>query len=149
MTNNNIHASLYPNVAPHVEQNEEDKFFKGTIIIKIDSGPGRNCKIWVSVKFQREMHLKGVLLLPCLPNSMSVTQEMDDLFTTFKSLCKANTKLLFAAWTLERSLKIKNGEETEAGNPPVVASLCNDDLSLVVKGDETRDNPKERQFNYC
>ena len=95
------------------------------------------------------MHLKGILLLPGLPNSTSVTQEMDDLFSTFKSLCRSNTKQLFAARTLERSLKVNNGEETKAGHPPIVASLCNDDLSFVVNGDETRNNPKERPFDYC
>ena len=95
------------------------------------------------------MHLKGVLLLPGLPNSTSVTQEMDDLFTTFKSLCKANTKLLFAAWTLQRSLQMNNGEETEAGNLPVVEYLCNDDLAFIVNSNATMDNPKERPLNYC
>ena len=43
---------------------------------------------------------------------------------------------------------MNNGEETEAGNPPVVASLCNDDLSFVVNGNDTRENPKEQPFNY-
>ena len=94
-------ASLYPNVAPQVERGKEGNFFKGPIIIKIYIGPGNNCKSWLSVKFQSEMHLKGILLLPGLPNSTSVTKEMDDLFSTFKSLCKSNTKLLFAAHTLE------------------------------------------------
>ena len=95
------------------------------------------------------MHLKGVLLLPGLPNSTSVTQEMDYLFTNFKSLCKTNTKLLFASPTLERSLKVKTSEEIEARNPPVVASLCNDDLAFVVNGNKMRDKPKEQPFIYC
>ena len=44
-------ASLYPHVSPKVERDKEGKFMRGPIIIKMDSGPGRNCKSWVSVKF--------------------------------------------------------------------------------------------------
>jgi len=50
----------------------------------VDSGPGQNAATLESVIEHGELRKKGLLLLLGLPNAMSVQQEMDALFTSFK-----------------------------------------------------------------
>jgi hypothetical protein len=49
------------------------------VLLKVDSGPGRmNLKLFSTLK------LIGIILYPCVPNTMHVTQETDQSYGPFK-----------------------------------------------------------------
>ena len=61
------------------------------VLIKIDSGPGRN-----NEEMLVALRLRGFYLLPGLPNSTHVTQETDQNYGWFKHLYRANLQVLTA-----------------------------------------------------
>ena len=69
-----FYASLYPNIAITFVW-DRDQLAAGSILIKPNIGPGRIwkiCKSLRSIKFRQKMHLRGIYLLPSLPNSIGV-----------------------------------------------------------------------------
>ena len=86
-----LYLKLYPNIAPRFEW-DGDKLVRGPIMIKSDSGQGRQCKSERSIKFREDMHRLGMHMMPGLPNSTSATQEMDDVYTTFKGMTDARAE---------------------------------------------------------
>jgi hypothetical protein len=75
--------TLYPDVSdlPHRR-----------VIVKCDSGPGRE-----NLEMLAQLRVLGVYLFPSVPNSSSVTQEMDQLYSLFKSIVRRNLEILFDA----------------------------------------------------
>lgn len=62
------------------------------VIIKLDSGPGR-----MNVDMLAELRLKGVYVIPGVPNTTHVTQETDQNYGLFKSTYCTNLRLLAQA----------------------------------------------------
>ena len=102
-------------------------------MLKSDSGVGRNCKSIPAIKFCRKMHLKGVLQLPGLPNSTSVSQEMDALFTGFKGCTDDRAEEIFERKTFERTKVLEQRQTTPDIQVPV-AHLTNDDIPEIING---------------
>ena len=61
------------------------------VMIKIDSGPGRN-----NEEMLVSLRLRGFYLLPGLPNSTHVTQETDQNYGMFKTYQRSNLEVLTA-----------------------------------------------------
>ncbi len=85
-----FYKSLYLNLAHQIKWGAGGKLIEGPILLKLDSGPGRNCKSKKSIKFCHDMYQEGIHLGPGLPNMTSCTQKMDDFLKFYKG--KTNTK---------------------------------------------------------
>ena len=84
---------LYPDVA--------DEPLK-RVIIKLDSGPGR-----MNVDILAELGLKGVYVIPGVPNTTHVTQETDQNYSLFKRTYRVNLRALAQAkHQLRKSLQV-------------------------------------------
>ena len=71
---------LYPNAAP----------VKGQwVCIKCDSGPGR-----VNMELLAYLQFHGFLLFPGVPNTMAMTQEMDQSYGPFQSKLRSNLEVI-------------------------------------------------------
>jgi len=62
------------------------------VLFKVDQGPGRS-----NIALLARLRAMGVYLFPSVPNSSSVTQEMDQIFDLFKSLTRGNVEALHDA----------------------------------------------------
>ena len=72
------------------------------VIVKVDSGPGR-----LNVTMLAEMKLKGLCVIPGVPNTTSKTQETDQSCGPFKTCCRANLSTLSTArFEAKKSLAI-------------------------------------------
>ena len=71
---------LYPDIA--------DKPGK-RVLLKVDSGPGR-----MNIQMLAELRLKGLYLMPGVPNTTQVTQETDQSYGQYKSIYRKNLRLL-------------------------------------------------------
>ena len=80
-------------------------------MIKTDSDQGHLAATMNSVEFREEMWAKGVYMLLGLPNSTSVSQEMDQLYQTFKARCRVKILSLFSNKLVERSKLITKYKE--------------------------------------
>ena len=108
-----FYLRLYPNIAPKFEW-DGDKLVKGPVMIKTDSGPGRQCKSERSIKFRSDMHNLGLHMMPGLPNSTSASQEMDDLYTTYKGRKDDKADEIFQRKTYERALAVEEHKKDES-----------------------------------
>jgi hypothetical protein len=62
------------------------------VLLKVASGPGRmNLQLLASLKFL------GIILYHCVPNTMHVTQETDQLYGPFKTQFLKNLDLIIEA----------------------------------------------------
>jgi hypothetical protein len=59
------------------------------VILKVDSGPGR-----MNVKMLARLRCMGIYVVPGVPNTTEVSQEMDQLYGLFKSLYRENLRAL-------------------------------------------------------
>jgi hypothetical protein len=59
------------------------------VILKVDSGPGRN-----NGPMLAKLRVRGVYLVPGVPNTTAVTQETDQNYGQFKSVYRSNIRLL-------------------------------------------------------
>ena len=125
-------ASCYPDLAPKFLWDGDD-VIEGPIMLKSDSGIGRNCKSVRAVKFRRKMHMRGCLQLPGLPNSTSVSQEMDQLYTGFKGKTDDRAEEIFERKTFERAKVLEKRHTTPDIQVPV-AHLTNDDIPEMING---------------
>ena len=107
-----IYLPLFPNCSSTIERDDNGNLLKGPIIIKTDSGQGRLAATLDSVKFRESMWEQGVYIVLGLPNSTSVSQEMDQLYQTFKGKCRSKTLALFAEKLSKRSTCIQVAKET-------------------------------------
>ncbi len=68
------------------------------ILLKVDSGPGRNCmSLLVSCRF------RGLYLFPGLPNATSVQQETDRNYGLFKKVVRRNLAALATSCYAQKS----------------------------------------------
>ena len=74
---------LYPDV--------EDKAGK-RVLVKVDSGPGR-----MNVEMLAKLQVRGLYLVPGVPNSTATTQETDQNYGIYKSVLRDNLRLLSQA----------------------------------------------------
>ena len=85
--------STYPNSSIKIEwDNRTGQLLKGTVFLKVDSGTGRLSKSKDNVDFRQQMWESRIVVMLGLTNSTEVTQEMDDLYQTFKPQTYASTK---------------------------------------------------------
>jgi hypothetical protein len=63
------------------------------MLLKVDSGPGRNGK-----ELLMKCHFHGLHIYPCLPNVTSVQQETDINYGPFKSIVHNNLKQISSAF---------------------------------------------------
>ena len=149
--------SLYPNIRPTVKWSADGKtLLHGPIFIKTDSGNGRQTKSKINFQFRHDMHKMGVYIGPGLPNSTAATQEMDDLYETFKNMCNSSSQDVFTKKTYNRAKAVENleqaaaaGEDTEAALKMIKpAQLDNFDIPEIVDGKPGYDM-KKRPWSYC
>ena len=86
----NAIVPLYPNISNECIF-EDGKVFKGPVIFKIDSGPGRFKDDIVHVEFLEETSNIGLKIILSLPNATSVHAELDQFFGSFKGYCRSRT----------------------------------------------------------
>ena len=139
-----LYLSLYPNVAPRFEW-DGDVLIKGPIMIKTDSGPGRQCKSERSIKFCADMHQLGLHMMPGLPNSTSATQEMDDAYQTFKSATDKKSQKVFTRKIYCRAKAVEQHQLDDTVVIPV-SHLTNDDIPEIING-KPGDPIEERPFD--
>jgi hypothetical protein len=83
---------LYPDI--------EDRPGK-RVILKLDSGPGR-----MNVEMLASLRLKGLYIVPGVPNTTSQTQETDQSYGPFKSNFRGNIRMLSQA-RFDKGLTLK------------------------------------------
>jgi hypothetical protein len=105
------------------------------VIVKCDSGPGRE-----NLEMLAQLRVLGVYLFPSVPNSSSVTQEMDQLYALFKSIVRKNLAILFDARL--RASKSSVGRE-DVGLLVFGGVWTSDDGSVSVE----LENAFERSFS--
>ena len=115
-----FYLKLYePTLAPRFEW-DGDRLVKGPLLVKTDNGTGRQSKSQMNIKFRQDMHALGFYIAPGLPNSTSVSQEMDDLYKTFKGMTNTTSQEVFTRKTYERAVEVKKrAAELEKGNVDV------------------------------
>ena len=94
------------------------------------------------------MHLRGVYMLPGLPNSTGVSQEMDHLFSSFKHECDSKAEVIFERKTYLREKAVEESKTATDIEIPV-AHLTNDDIPEIVNGkagDPLEKRPFESHF---
>jgi hypothetical protein len=62
------------------------------VLLKVDSGPG-----WMNLQLLASLNLLGIILYPCIPNTMHVMQETDQLYGPFKTQFLKNLDLIIEA----------------------------------------------------
>jgi len=62
------------------------------VLVKCDQGPGRS-----NLKLLARLRARGIILFPSVPNTSSVSQEMDQIFDLFKRLTRVNVERLHDA----------------------------------------------------
>ena len=136
---------LFPKAGPgKLLRDEKGTIVRHPVIVKIDTGPGRLGASLKNIERREAALMKVIILLLGLPNSTSVSQELDWLFRIFKGMCRERTLALFAEKIKHRADKRKAGEAQDAN----VVSLSNDDLPVIVNGRVT-DSLKNRPFDAC
>ncbi len=72
------------------------------VLLKVDSGPGRNGR-----DLMNKARFRGVYLFPGLPNATSVQQETDTNYGPFKSVIRSNLKnIATASFSAQKSMKL-------------------------------------------
>jgi len=62
------------------------------VLMKADSGPGR-----MNIEMLASLKLKGMYLMPGVPNTTQVTQETNQSYGQYKSMCRSNLHVLSQA----------------------------------------------------
>lgn len=75
---------LFPNVSPECVRDENRKLLRGPIVTKVDSGQGRLVATVEAQEFREKMARLGVIILLGLPNSTSVSQELNQTYQMLK-----------------------------------------------------------------
>ena len=149
-----VYLTLYPNI--HLTFVWEGYMLvKGSIFVKTDSGSGRQRKSKLNMQFRYDMHKAGVYIGPGLPKSTSATQEMDDLYETYKGMCDRSAQDVFTQKTYNRSRAIeklvqdqKAGVVKDDGKRIKPAQLDNYDLPEIINGKPGYAMEK-KPFDYC
>ena len=102
---------LFPNRSSTIKRDDNGKLLQSPIIVKTDSGQGRLAATLDIVKIRQSMWEIGVYIVISLPNSTSVSQEMNQLYQTFKGNRRSKILELFAEKLSSRSTRIKYAKE--------------------------------------
>ena len=142
------YKALYPNLAPRFKWDKDGKVIEGPVMMKTDSGPGRQSKSERSIKFRADMHALGFHMCPGLCNATSVHQEMDDLYQLYKSRTDQKSQEVFAKKTYDRAMAVHAHKNDPSVKIPV-AHLTNDDIPTIINGlpdDPIEKKPHDRTF---
>ena len=150
-----FYMSLYKNTLAPGFVWDKDRLGKGPVLIKTDSGTGRQAKSPSNIKFREDMHTLGFYIAPGLPNSTQFFQEMDDLYEVFKEMTTTTSHEIFTRKTYDQVVVVKERvEELAKRNVDVdpksikPAQLDNYDLPEIIDGKPGYDI-KKRPWSYC
>ena len=134
---------LYPNMAKTaVFDAKTGKLNQGPVILKLDAGPGRIVSSEAVLAKREALFERGLIIIMGLPNATSVQQEMDALYSPFKSATYARGEKVVQHKLKERGLARRNGQQLKAA----VLNLDFKDLPTVVNGNEN-DDIKDKPFD--
>ena len=135
---------LYPNMhKTAVFDANTGKLNQGPVILKLDAGPGRIVSSEAVLAKREALFERGLIIMMGLPNATSVQQEMDALYSPFKSATYARGEKVVQQKLKERGLARRNGQQLKGG---AVLNLDFKDLPIVVNGNET-DDIKDKPFD--
>ena len=75
---------LYPNITLEQVFDEKGGILSGLVLIKTNAGPGRLCANFAKIEFRQKRERMGCHIILSLPNAISVSAEMDDLYREYK-----------------------------------------------------------------
>ena len=85
--------AVYPNLNPEWLLTPDGKqVIHGPVLIKTYMSPGRLVAERSNIQWRKRMREKGCILFGSSPNATSVNAEMDDMYTSYKGLCKISTQ---------------------------------------------------------
>ena len=100
-------------------------------------------------QWRKMMRKKGCILFGSSPNATSVNAEMDDMYTSYKGLCKVSTQRCYNAKLHTRMLAIR---ERRINKDLTVSSkaiaLYPDDIPMITNG-LPGDHPSKSPFKTC
>lgn len=135
---------LYPNMnKTAVFDADTGKLNQGPVILKLDAGPGRIVSSEAVLAKREALFERGLIIIMGLPNATSVQQEMDALYSPFKSATYARGEKVVQKKLKERGLARRNGQQLKAA---AVLNLDFKDLPVVVNGNAT-DDIKDKPFD--
>jgi hypothetical protein len=135
---------LYPNMHKNaVFDANTGKLNQGPVILKLDAGPGRIVSSEAVLAKREALFERGLIIIMGLPNATSVQQEMDALYSPFKSATYARGEKVVQRKLKERGLARRNGQQLKAA---AVLNLDFKDLPIVVNGNDT-DDIKDKPFD--
>ena len=130
---------LYPNI--NLEQDFDDKggIISCPVLIKTDTGPGRLCSNFAIMDFRQKLKRMGCHIILSLPNTISVSAKMNNLYREYKECCWQKTQTVFHKKFYARMMKIR--ENTYIADPKKrhtikLVNLNSSDLSLMINGKE-------------
>jgi hypothetical protein len=136
---------LYPNMHKNaVFDANTGKLNQGPVILKLDAGPGRIVSSEAVLAKREALFERGLIIIMGLPNATSVQQEMDALYSPFKSATYARGEKVVQRKLKERGLARRNGQQLKAA--AAVLNLDFKDLPIVVNGNDT-DDIKDKPFD--
>ena len=91
-----VYLPLYPNFHKVVKRNNNGKLLVCPLFLKTESGQGRLVVRFSSLEFRERMQDTGVYLVLRLPNRISCTQELNQLYQEFKGKIISNTSEIFS-----------------------------------------------------
>lgn len=134
---------LYPNMnKTAIFDADTGKLNQGPVILKLDAGPGRIVSSEAVLAKREALFERGLIIIMGLPNATSVQQEMDALYSPFKSATYARGEKVVQQKLKERGLARRNGQQLKAA----VLNLDFKDLPVVVNGNES-DDIKDKPFD--
>ena len=96
---------MFPDLAPDWECDEEGNVTPGSIVLKIDGGPGRLGK--ASHGWRKRAAVRGLYTFPGLQNATSVNQEINDLYGTFQQTCDDVTDDIVSERVAKRAREVR------------------------------------------
>lgn len=147
-----IICQCYPNASQNIKRDPETgKLLEGPVFLKVDSGPGRLSRSASSIAFREQLWNKGIIIILGLPNATEATQEMDDLYQTFKPRTyrsaqrAASIKLARRIEARKRSLR-KQRKKRTAPRTPQQSELPSLPPINVTDKDESSD-PEDSNYS--
>ena len=102
-----FYVSLYKDILHPTFVWDNGTLIMGKLFIKIDSGIGCQAKTKINVQFRYGMHKLGAYIGPGLQNSTQATQEIDNLYETFKGMTDTASQEVFTRKAYERNLALE------------------------------------------
>ena len=140
----------YPNLNPEWLLTPDGKeVIHGPVLIKTDMGSGRLVADRVSIQWRKTMRKKEYILFGSSPNATAVNAEMDDMYTSYKGLCKISTQRCYNA-KLQTIMLVIRGRRI---NKDLIVSskaiaLYPDNTPMITHG-LPGDHPSKSPFKTC